>query len=131
MVRIRPTAPRFATALIIVFLFPAFVGAQDGRLKLPTIAAGAAAAADWATTYHALKNFRVRETNPLLRPLDHSPSSLVSLGAAIDVGAFSVWNVAVGRRNERVAAAGLWAMTAFRAFLAIHNFRNTQRAERR
>ena len=131
MIHIKSAVPRLAAALVLVCLFPAFAGAQENRLKLPTIAAGAAAAADWATTYHALKNYRVRETNPLLRPLDHSPSSLVTLGAAIDVGAFSVWNLTVGRGNERVAIAGLWAMTAFRTFLAIHNLRNTQRAERR
>ena len=131
MIHINSMVPRLAAALIIVCLFPALAGAQESRLKLPTIAASTAAAADWATTYHALKHYRVRETNPLLRSLDHSPSSLVSLGAAIDAGAFSVWNLTVGRKNERVAIAGLWAMTAFRTFLAIHNLRNTQRAERR
>jgi hypothetical protein len=47
------------------------------------------------------------------------------------VGSVSVWNVAVGRRHERVAVAGLWAMTAFRAYLAMHNLRNERRAERR
>ena len=131
MLHINSMVPRLAAALIIVCLFPALAGAQESRLKVPTIAASAAAAADWATTYHALKHYRVRETNPLLRSLDDSPSSLVSLGAAIDAGAFSVWNLTVGRKNERVAIAGLWAMTAFRTFLAIHNLRNTQRAERR
>lgn len=131
MIHSSATAPRLAAAFIVVCLVPAFAGAQERRLEIPTIAASAAAAADWATTYHALKHYRVRETNPLLRPLDHAPSSLVSLGAAIDAGAFSAWNLTVGRKNERVAVAGLWAMTAFRAFLAIHNLRNMQRAERR
>ena len=131
MLHINSIVPRLAAALVIVCLFPVLAGAQESRLKVPTIAASAAAAADWATTYHALKHYRVRETNPLLRSLDDSPSSLVSLGAAIDAGAFSVWNLTVGRKNERVAIAGLWAMTAFRTFLAIHNLRNTQRAERR
>ena len=131
MIQINSVAPRLAAAFMIVCVFPALAGAQENRLKVPTIAASVAAAADWATTYHALKNYHVRETNPLLRALDDSPSSLVSLGAAIDVGAFSLWNVAVGRKNERVAVAGLWAMTAFRTYLAIHNLRNTRRAERR
>jgi hypothetical protein len=57
--------------------------------------------------------------------------SLVTVGGLIDAGAFSVWNVTVGRKNQRVAAAGLWAMTAFRAFLVIHNIRNERRSERR
>ena len=47
------------------------------------------------------------------------------MGSLMDVGAFSVWNVTVGRKHERVAVAGLWAMAAFRTYLTIHNIRNT------
>ena len=117
--------------LAIVYGLPTPAAAQNGGLKLPTFAASAAAAADWASTYHALKHYRVRETNPLLRPLDHSPGSLVTLGALMDAGAFSAWNLTVGRKNERVAAAGLWAMAAFRTYLVIHNLRTERRAARR
>lgn len=124
-------AGRPVAALFLVCLLPAVASAQDDRLRIPTIAASAAAAADWASTYHALKYYKVREANPILRPLDGSPLSLITVGGLIDVGAFSVWNVTVGRKNERVAAAGLWAMTAFRAFLVIHNIRNERRSERR
>ena len=122
---------RPVAALFLVCLLPAVASAQDERLRMPTIAASAAAAADWASTYHALKYYKVREANPILRPLDGSPLSLITVGGLIDVGAFSVWNATVGRKNERVAAAGLWAMTAFRAFLVIHNIRNERRSERR
>ena len=100
-------------------------------LLLCAVPAGAAAAADWASTYHALKFYRVREVNPLLRPLDSKPGSMVTLGGLIDAGGFSVWNVAVGRKHPRVAAAGLLGMAAFRTYLAIHNLRNTRKAERR
>ena len=132
MLRAGPAAAlRPFTALLLVYLFPALASAQDNGLRIPTIAASAAAAADWASTYHALKYYKVREANPLLRPLDRSPFSMVTVGGLIDMGAFSVWNVTVGRRNERVAAAGLWAMTAFRAYLVIHNIRNERRAQRR
>lgn len=124
-------AGRPVAALFLVCLLPAVASAQDDRLRIPTIAASAAAAADWASTYHALKYYKVREANPILRPLDGSPLSLITVGGLIDAGAFSVWNVTVGRKNERVAAAGLWAMTAFRAFLVIHNIRNERRSERR
>ena len=124
-------AGRTVAALFLVCLLPAVASAQDDRLRIPTIAASAAAAADWASTYHALKYYKVREANPILRPLDGSPLSMITVGGLIDVGAFSVWNVTVGRKNERVAAAGLWAMTAFRAFLVIHNIRNERRSERR
>jgi hypothetical protein len=90
-----------------------------------------AAAADWASTYHALKFYKVREANPLIRHLDQQPAKLVALGSAIDAGAIFGWNYTVGRKNPRLAAAGLWTMTAFRTYLAIHNLRNERRATRR
>lgn len=131
MLRFSLAARRLVAALFLVCLLPAVASAQDDGLRMPTMAASAAAAADWASTYHALKYYKVREANPLLRPLDGSPMSLITVGGLIDAGAFSVWNVTVGRKNQRVAAAGLWAMTAFRAFLVIHNIRNERRSERR
>ena len=119
--------------LALALACPASLDAQErpSGLKVPTAAFGAAAAADWATTYHGLKHYRLREMNPLLRPLDHSPGKMVLLGAAIDVGAVAGWHYAVGRNHPRLAAAGLWTMTAFRAYLAFHNIRNQQKAGRR
>ncbi|MGE0443633.1 MAG: hypothetical protein AB7P99_00285 [Vicinamibacterales bacterium] len=105
--------------------------AVAGDLKAPTIAASVAAAADWATTYHTLKHFRTREGNPLLRPLDDRPGRMITVGAAMDAGILSAWNLTVGRKNERVAAVGLWALAAFRGYLAIHNLRNQSTAARR
>jgi hypothetical protein len=131
MLRLSLAPGRPVAALFLGCLLPAVASAQEDRLRIPTIAASAAAAADWASTYHALKYYKVREANPILRPLDGSPLSLITVGGLIDAGAFSVWNVTVGRKNERVAAAGLWAMTAFRALLVIHNIRNERRSERR
>lgn len=123
---------RLLAVLFLVCLVPAAASAQQpSSLAVPTIAASAAAAADWATTYHALKNYRVREVNPILQPLQESPASMVSLGAIIDAGSVSAWNYTIGRKHPRVAAAGLWAMAAFRTYLAIHNMRNVRRAERR
>lgn len=122
---------RLVAALFLVTFLPATAFAQGGSLRIPTIAASAAAAADWASTYHALKYYKVREMNPIIRPLEESPASLVSVGGLIDVGAVSAWNLTVGRRNPRAAAAGLWAMAAFRTYLAIHNIRNQRKAERR
>ena len=122
---------RLLGALFLVAFLPATAFAQEGSLRIPTIAASAAAAADWATTYHALKYYKVREMNPIMRPFEESPGSLVSVGALIDAGTVSAWNLTVGRRNPRVAVAGLSAMTAFRAYLAIHNIRNERKAERR
>ncbi len=56
---------------------------------------------------------------------------MVTIGGLIDVAGFSAWNMTVGRKHPRLAAAGLWGMAAFRTYLAIHNIRNSRRAERR
>ena len=127
---------RLVAVLLVVCLVPSIVRAQElpaqpPSLRIPTIAASAAAAADWVTTYHALTNFKVRETNPLLRPWYDSPGQMVSVGALIDLGGVTAWNMAMGPRHPRLAVAGLWTMTAFRSYLAIHNLRNEQRAPRR
>src|SRR5690606_25560831 len=99
------------TTLLFVSLIPAPDHAEDRNpgLKLPTIVAGAAAAADWASTYHALKNYQVREMNPLLRPWEDRPGKLVTAGAIMDGVAFTTWNLTMGRRHPKIAAAGMWA----------------------
>jgi hypothetical protein len=102
----------------------------DG-LRLPTTLFASAAAADWATTYYGIKHFHLRETNPLIRRFERTPAKMVLIGAAIDVGALTAWNYTMGRKHPRIAAAGLWTMTAFRAYLAFHNSRNMQRSARR
>ena len=122
---------RLLAALLLLCAVPVAAAAQEANLRVPTMAASAAAAADWASTYHALKYYKVREVNPLLRPFDSDPGSMVTLGGLIDAGGFSAWNLTVGRKHPRLAAAGLWGMAAFRAYLAIHNVRNSRRAERR
>jgi hypothetical protein len=43
----------------------------------------------------------------------------------------AAWHYGVGRNHPRLGAAGLWTMTAFRAYLAFHNLRNQQKAGRR
>ena len=128
-----PAGWRLRAAVLVISLLPGMAAAQElpKRLKLPTMAASAAAAADWASTYHALKYYNLRETNPLLQPFQGEPGRLVTVGAAMDAAAFSTWNVTMGRRHPRVAAAGLWAMAGFRAYLVLHNLRNEQRVTRR
>ena len=122
----------YRVVAIGVFLccLPGLAGAQD-NLRTPTIAASVAAAADWASTYYAVKHFQLREMNPVISPLQARPGRMISMGAVMDAGLVSAWNLSVGRRHERLAVTGLWAMTAFRAYLAIHNLRNTRRAARR
>lgn len=122
---------RTSALAVFVTLLAGGVSAQDRPLQAPTIAASTAAAADWVTTYYALKNFRLREVNPLLSPMQRDPGRMISVGAAMDAGLVSAWNLGVGGNHPKIAATGLWAMTAFRAYLAIHNLRNTRRAARR
>lgn len=128
-----PGGWRLRAALLVVCILPTPAFAQDRNpsLRVPTIAAAAAAAADWASTYHALDNYRVRELNPLLRPWESSPGKMVTVGAAMDIAAFTTWNLTMGRRHPRIAAAGMWAMAGFRTYLALHNLRNTKLAARR
>ena len=132
-----PYSPRLrvlAAALLVALIIPSVASAQEPQrnpLLLPTIAAGTAATADWITTYHALKFFKVQETNPLLKPWQASPMRMVSLGGVIDVAGVSAWNLAIGPKHDKIAAAGLWTMTAFRMYLAVHNHLNEHRAERR
>jgi len=125
---------RTGIALLVLCLgVPSLAAGQNPppSLQAPTIAASIASAADWATTYHALSNYQVREMNPLLRSFDRTPGKMISMGAAIDAAGISAWNVTMGKKHPKVAAAGLWGMAAFRTYLAIHNIRNTRKAERR
>ena len=132
-----PKGWRLMAAVFVVSLFPGLgpgtASAQQLRpsLRIPTTIASVAAAADWASTYHAMSNYHVRETNILLQPWQDSPGKLVVVGAAIDVGTFMAWNKFVGERHPKVASAGMWAMAGFRAYLVFHNLRNEQRAVRR
>ena len=122
---------RSVALFLCLGVLPSLAHAQSISLKGPTIAASVAAAADWTTTYHALKYYKVREANPLLQSLSGSPGQLVSLGAAMDVGGVTAWNLWVGRSRPRVASAGLWAMAGFRSYLALHNMLNERKAARR
>jgi hypothetical protein len=133
-----PSGWRLVAAVFVVSLLPGLLGASSASaqelrpsLRIPTTIASIAAAADWASTYHAMSNYHVRETNFLLQPFQNSPGKLVVAGAAIDAATFTAWNVWIGPRHPKVASAGMWAMAGFRTFLVFHNLRNEQRALRR
>lgn len=130
-----PRGWRLAAAAFVVSLLSAFIQVSSGSaqelrpsLRIPTTIASVTAAADWASTYHAMSNYHVRETNILLQPFQKSPGKLVLVGAAIDAATFTAWNTVIGPRHPKVAAAGMWAMAGFRAYLVVHNLRNTQKA---
>lgn len=128
------TVRLLAAAVLVALIVPSAAFAQDqqrGRLYWPTIAASSAATADWITTYHALKYYKVQETNPLLKPMQANPARMVTVGGMIDVAGVAAWNFTVGPKHDKLAAAGLWTMTAFRVYLALHNHMNEHRAARR
>jgi hypothetical protein len=120
-----------AVAVLAAAVFVPSNASAEGRLWLPTIFASGAATADWATTYHALKFYKVQEQNPFLKPMQATPGRMISVGAMMDVGGVAAWNTMMGPKHQKLAAAGLWTMTAFRVYLALHNHFNEQRAERR
>jgi len=120
-----------AAALLVLTILPSTASAQGTTLLLPTIVASGAATADWATTYHALKFYRVQEQNPFLKPMQASPGRMISVGALMDVGGVTAWNSLMGPKHEKLAAAGLWTMAAFRVYLAVHNHMNEARAGHR
>ena len=123
-----------AAALLVALVMPSVATAQDsprGRLYWPTIAAGSAATADWVTTYHALKFYRVQEANPVLKPMQRTPAKMITVGGVMDVAGIAAWNLTMGPKHDKLAAAGLWTMTAFRVYLAVHNHLNEHRAEPR
>ncbi len=115
--------------MLLVALGAAVPARAQARLVLPTSIAASAAAADWVSTYCALTRARVRESNPVLRPFEQRPLRMVLLGGAIDVASVWAWNRGVGTRPV-AAASGLWAMAAFRAYLAVHNFNIAHRFAR-
>src|SRR5687767_12769500 len=95
---------RLAAAVFVVSLFGLGTGrasAQELRpsLRIPTTIASVAAAADWASTYHAMSNYHVRETNIFLQPFQKSPGKLPLVGAAIDAATFAAWNDVIGPRD--------------------------------
>src|SRR5438067_12109887 len=110
----RRTLRFLAAALLLAIVVPSAASAQEpqlqgsGRLYWPTIAAGTAATADWITTYHALRFYKVQETNPLLKPLQASPVRMISVGGVIDIAGVSAWNFTMGPKHDKLAAAGLW-----------------------
>src|SRR5258705_723908 len=108
-----------AAALLVAIVVPSAAFAQEpalapqggAQLYWPTIAAGTAATADWITTYHALKFYKVQETNPLLKPLQTNPAPMVSLGGIIHLARVSAWNFPVGPHNGQISADGLLTLT--------------------
>ena len=79
----------------------------------------AAAAVDWATTVHSLGFHHGRENNLLINWAP-TTATTIAVGAAIDLAGLAAWQ-RMTRDHPRLSAAGLYAATALRVFVAGRN----------
>lgn len=105
--------------VLLCFVSTTDAAAQE-RMHLPTVAFASSAAADWITTHENMKYFR--EANPMLRWLDHKPKAMIAVGSGLDVASYYGWR-ALTRNRPKLRAAGLYAATAVRTFIAVRNVR--------
>jgi hypothetical protein len=96
------------------------VSAQS--LTLPTFVWGATVATDWASTAVTLRRGNV-EDNPTLKWAQGSPAGLVAFGAAEDAAGLWLMNKWMRRRHPKAMAVTLYALSGWRLFLGVHNFR--------
>lgn len=107
--------------LSLAVLFGAPQQEPQYSLKAPSIVFAIASAADWTSTYHAVAIKGGREPNEWINWVE-SPGRMVALGAAMDVGGYFLWKKLM-KRHRKWAAAGLYAMSAWRAYLVYRNVR--------
>jgi hypothetical protein len=80
---------------------------------------GVAAAADWATTFHALEFHHGQENDPIINWAP-TPTLTIAAGAMLDAAGFILWR-RVTNGHPRVANAGLYVASAFRVWVASRN----------
>ena len=120
--------------LLIVLLVPEVpVSAQEitvqPSLKIPTMVFAAAAAGDWASTYHGVSHLQFFEGDPLINRWQNHPALMVAAGTALDVGSVMIWNRYVGRRHPKLAALGLYVAASFRTYLCLKGIRIIEGAD--
>ncbi len=106
-----------ACVLCLTALISAPTAGQS--LKLPTSPFIATASGDWVTTFTFLSKHTAREGDPLLRFAHSRPVETVAAGAAMDAAGLYAWTRFAGRHHPKIAAAGLYAATAFRSYLIL------------
>ena len=112
----------------------AFCGAGHGHMKAvlvsvappartpsrhATLTFGAAAAADWATTFHSLEFHHGREKDPIISWAP-TPATTIAAGAMLDVAAFMLWRRFTSG-HPRLANTGLYLASGFRVWVAGRN----------
>jgi hypothetical protein len=110
---------------------PAVGQDHPSLLRASTLVYAAVATSDASFTYYGLTHYRVGEMNPLVSPWEHRPAMMLGIGAGLDTGAVYAWNRIVGRQHPRIAAAGLYAVSAYRVYLCTRWTQVYQTAARR
>jgi len=101
-------------------------------LKIPAIVWAAGVASDQATTYQFSSRYPniLHEQNPFIQGLDGHPMWLVAAGTAIDASTgWAVYHF-LGPRHPRLVRIAFYSAAAYRTYLAIHNVRMMQQAQR-
>jgi hypothetical protein len=104
--------------LLVLLLLASSASAQS--LKLPLVVWTGAVTSDWASTAVALRRHQT-EINPTLRWAS-SPSVLVAAGAVEDLAGLVLAEKLLHQRHRKALVVGLYAVSAWRVFLAVHNF---------
>lgn len=94
---------------------------EQRLLHAATALFAATAVWDWASTTGALGRGG-EEANPLFRRWRSKPATVTALGSLLDVAGTVAWRRLVGKNHPRLATAGLVLASAFRVWLALHNW---------
>lgn len=106
-------------------LIAAPVSAQS--LKLPSTVFLASAAADWSSTAYCFTKAGCVERNPLLNwARQLGAPTMISIGAAADIGGLYLVNRAWGRKHPKLLMIGLYSFAAVRSVVAVQNLRTVQ-----
>ena len=101
-------------------------------LKTPAMVWAAAVTADQATTYQFSSQYPgiLHEKNPFIQGLDRHPAWLVAAGTTIDAATGWAAYRFLGPRHPRLVRIVFYSAAAYRAYLAVHNMRMMQQAQR-
>jgi hypothetical protein len=101
-------------------------------LRIPAIVWAAGVATDQATTYQFASQYPdiLHEKNPFIQGLDKHPVWLVAAGTAIDAATGWAAYHYLAPRHPRLVRIAFYSAAAYRVYLAAHNIRMMQQAQR-
>jgi hypothetical protein len=101
-------------------------------LKIPALVWVAAVASDQATTYRFSSQYPniLHEENPFIHGLERHPVWLVAAGTAMDAATGWAAYRFLAPRHPRLVRMAFYGAAAYRVYLAAHNVRMMQQAQR-